>query len=59
MHFWMLKIVILWLEGSKFQKKCFDRIGTGSYSIEATEKKLLTKKMTQKRRKCDPDVYFS
>ena len=35
----MLKIVIFRLEGSKFQKKCLDRIGTGSYSIQTTKKK--------------------
>ena len=35
----MLKIVIFKLEGSKFQKKCPHRIGTGSYSIGTTEKR--------------------
>ena len=35
----MLKIVIFRLEGSKLQKKCPDRIGTGSYSSGTTEKR--------------------
>ena len=56
----MLKIVIFRLEGSKFQKKCPDRIGTGSYSSGTTEEReIFNQKMTQKRRKFDPDVYFS
>ena len=56
----MLKIVIFWLEGSKFQKKCFVGIGTGSYSIETAENgKFLTKKEHNKPENFDPDVYFS
>ena len=48
----MLKIVIFWLEGSKFKKECFDRIGTGSYSIETTEKsQILNQKNDPKKAK--------
>ena len=35
----MLKIVIFGPKESKFQKKCPDRIGTGSYSIGTDWKK--------------------
>ena len=47
----MLKIVIFWLEGSNFQNKCFDRIGTGSYSIETTEKMANSKPQNRTKKK--------
>ena len=48
----MLNIVIFRLEGSKFQKKCPDRIGTGSYSIGTTEKReFFNQKIDQKKAK--------
>ena len=59
MHTGMLKIVIFRLEGSEFQKKCPDSIGTGSNSIGTTEREIFNQKMTKKRRNFHPDVYFS
>ena len=48
----MLRIIIFRLEGSKFQKKCLDRIGTGTYSIETTEKRpIFNLKIYQKKAK--------
>ena len=58
MHFWMLKIVIFRFEGSKFQKKCFTRIGTGAYSSETTEKRPIFKNWSKKPKIWSWCVFF-